>query len=467
MTNLLQMQDTLKNLSDDVIKAQLQKPTGQVPSFLLAAELARRDAMRTESKTPPSKTVSDDLTSPVPAPSSLPPQMMAGAPAPPPLAMGAPPPAMGAPPPAMGARPQMMAGAPAAPPQGIAQFRKGGAVRMYDGGEPPAATEPLAPEGVDTGWFGSGSAYQAHRTQLARDYDAAAQDMAGPPTQDMAGAPVFASQGESRLPDAGPASSLPLPPRNPLDIPARARAAVAAPARVPPGGPSATPTPLDEIRTATRATQDAYAHALRETKPDSEARAKARTTNFLLDFGLRMLANKGSSKGLGGLGYAIGEAGTPALATMNADEVAARGDQRAYGKDWLEGEKLRLDSLVQAGRISATEAGNQLQYAATMGAAGIHAGAAAATNAENRAMRLHLGNQQAEGKLQWEYGRQLQAINTAAEKARENAVNDPAKVEVENKRLKAVQSLDLRYAGRPGFPPLPTPPPGAQVRDDM
>ena len=129
MVNLVKMQDMLKNLSDDVIKAQLTTPTGKVPSFLLAAELARRDVMRAESLNLPRKTVSEDLVAPPPTGPA--PQLMAGAPA-------ASTPNMAAPP-ATGTAPQLMAGAPTPGLRGLVTARKGGVVRMADAGAVPRA----------------------------------------------------------------------------------------------------------------------------------------------------------------------------------------------------------------------------------------------------------------------------------------------------------------------------------------
>ncbi len=64
--NLLQMQDALKNMSDAQVSQQLKSPTGQVPQFLLLAELSRRARTRSDAERQqaaqrePAQTVKDE-----------------------------------------------------------------------------------------------------------------------------------------------------------------------------------------------------------------------------------------------------------------------------------------------------------------------------------------------------------------------------------------------------------------------
>jgi len=62
--NLLQTQDSLKNLSDQQLMTEMQNPTGQVPQFLVLSELKRRKDMRNQNQSPPSRTVAEELTEP-------------------------------------------------------------------------------------------------------------------------------------------------------------------------------------------------------------------------------------------------------------------------------------------------------------------------------------------------------------------------------------------------------------------
>ena len=118
--NLLQVQDSLKNLSDQHLMTEMQSPSGQVPQFLVLSELKRRKDMRASTQQPPSRTVAEDLTQP-----QQPPQQAPGA-----MSMAPQPQAAGGP----------AVGIHSLPPSGM---KEGGVVRMQEGGRPPSPTGRL------------------------------------------------------------------------------------------------------------------------------------------------------------------------------------------------------------------------------------------------------------------------------------------------------------------------------------
>ena len=48
MMNIIDMQNNLKGLTDQQLVGEMQQPTGQVPQYLVLAELTRRKDMRDE-----------------------------------------------------------------------------------------------------------------------------------------------------------------------------------------------------------------------------------------------------------------------------------------------------------------------------------------------------------------------------------------------------------------------------------
>lgn len=58
--NMLQVQDALKNASDDQLMREMTNPTGMAPQFLVLSEMKRRKDMRAKVE-PPQGTVADDL----------------------------------------------------------------------------------------------------------------------------------------------------------------------------------------------------------------------------------------------------------------------------------------------------------------------------------------------------------------------------------------------------------------------
>jgi len=115
--NLLQVQDSLKNASDQQLMAEMQNPTGQAPQFLVLSELKRRKDMRGQIQAP-TQTVAEDITG-----GGIP-----EATTPSPVSQG------------VGAG----VGQTMAPIPGM---REGGVVRMQAGGQPPSEM-PRGTEGL-------------------------------------------------------------------------------------------------------------------------------------------------------------------------------------------------------------------------------------------------------------------------------------------------------------------------------
>ncbi len=59
--NLLKLQDQLKGIPDNNLVTLVQQPTGQMPQFLVLAEIQRRKDMRESAQPAPDSTVADDL----------------------------------------------------------------------------------------------------------------------------------------------------------------------------------------------------------------------------------------------------------------------------------------------------------------------------------------------------------------------------------------------------------------------
>lgn len=116
--NLLQVVDRLKDLSDGEIQRMMQSPPGEVPTWAVYSEAARRKEMRDNASKPPQTTVGDDLEQ------TMQPQQQVGLDAI-----------------AQQMRPQqapMRPGAPPGMPQGMPTpppgMARGGMIRMQEGG---------------------------------------------------------------------------------------------------------------------------------------------------------------------------------------------------------------------------------------------------------------------------------------------------------------------------------------------
>lgn len=81
--NLLKLQDELKGMADDYLLQHIQQPTGEIPQFMVAAEMQRRKDMREQqAQQAPETTVVDDLEQQGLAALQPPPPAEAPAPAP-------------------------------------------------------------------------------------------------------------------------------------------------------------------------------------------------------------------------------------------------------------------------------------------------------------------------------------------------------------------------------------------------
>lgn len=81
--NLLKLQDELKGMADDYLLQHIQQPTGEIPQFMVAAEMQRRKEMREQqAQQAPETTVVDDLEQQGLAALQPPPPAEAPAPAP-------------------------------------------------------------------------------------------------------------------------------------------------------------------------------------------------------------------------------------------------------------------------------------------------------------------------------------------------------------------------------------------------
>lgn len=82
MQNIVKLQETLKNLSDQQLAQEMQSPSGSVPQFLIMTEMNRRNEMRQEAKKAPEGTVADELVQTAQQPMgimNLPDETLAGA----------------------------------------------------------------------------------------------------------------------------------------------------------------------------------------------------------------------------------------------------------------------------------------------------------------------------------------------------------------------------------------------------
>ena len=219
MMNILEVQNALKNASDQQLAAEMQTPTGMAPQFLVMSEMKRRQDMRSEAqgegKSTKQPTVAEDLMQKAAAPESpvmggigsLPPASLHGA------AMQSK--AAGAPVPygpgQVAAGPQMPPQQPPMPAPGMAE---GGPVRMAGGAQVPtplsaaaAAMNRPIPAGAGWNWrTGTGLPMDPSLPQTQ------AQQAPGQSSDPLSGAdPMYADAG----PGYGtpkPASSLPYQP---------------------------------------------------------------------------------------------------------------------------------------------------------------------------------------------------------------------------------------------------------------
>jgi hypothetical protein len=136
MMNMIELQDKLKNFSQDQLVSMMQQPTGEAPQFMVLSEITRRQKMQkeAESQQAPTQSVAQEAVAAAGVPQggiadmarSLAPQTNVAQntgvnPAAPPQGMPMPSAPQG---------PAPMAAAP----QGIARMASGGVIKMAPGG---------------------------------------------------------------------------------------------------------------------------------------------------------------------------------------------------------------------------------------------------------------------------------------------------------------------------------------------
>lgn len=131
--NILQIHDRLKGTPDSQLMQYVQQPTGEIPQFMVAAEMKRREEMRAKSAEAPTTTVVDDLEQsglaalqPPPQEEAAPEQMEAG----------------------LAALPTDMPEAPSMAGGGIIAFEDGGDVERFAEGKQVKSSYPTFQGGM-------------------------------------------------------------------------------------------------------------------------------------------------------------------------------------------------------------------------------------------------------------------------------------------------------------------------------
>jgi hypothetical protein len=135
MMNMIELQDKLKNFSQDQLVSMMQQPTGEAPQFMVLSEITRRQKMQQEATKTPTQSVAQEAVAAAGVPQggiadmarSLAPQTNVAQntgvnPAAPPQGMPMPSAPQG---------PAPMAAAP----QGIARMASGGVIKMQAAGK--------------------------------------------------------------------------------------------------------------------------------------------------------------------------------------------------------------------------------------------------------------------------------------------------------------------------------------------
>jgi hypothetical protein len=149
MMNMIELQDKLKNFSQEQLVGMMQQPTGEAPQFMVLSEITRRQKMQQEASKTPTQSVAQEAVAAAGVPQggiadmarTLAPQTNVA------QNTGA-----------MSAPPQGMPSAP----QGIAKMASGGVIKMAEAGkirfgrdslvqtpEPTVVTPPYDPTSVD------------------------------------------------------------------------------------------------------------------------------------------------------------------------------------------------------------------------------------------------------------------------------------------------------------------------------
>lgn len=391
--NLLRIQDALKNASDDQLMGLLRTPDATAPSYLVLSEIKRRKDMRAQQPEEPQGTVAEDLAKE----STYDDQGIRSL-----------------------KTPGYEEEAQRADPEGIQGMRRGGVVRMQDGGTPPRPLQDLSASEIDryldlsrqrqrlgfpmTGpgaspytieeLMGQRMALEEisnlNPSEINRSASLIPQNLPGslevPPAATSTG---VSSPSQSAPPSAAVASADPgaAPVRAempPTVVTAAAPGAAAGAAAGRPGsaggigalGSGGSPD-FDRLYAANMARfpglpadLEARMKAMR-TKPEEE-RSKALNMS-LIEAGLRMMASKNPS-----LLGSIGESAVPAVQSYAQQQAQIRKDQREDIKDELSVAQANLARAYYAGQITAA------QYRTAVSELGANARAALAANAQER-----------------------------------------------------------------------------------
>jgi hypothetical protein len=427
--DLLRIQDTLKNASDQQLMQMMQAPDSTAPSYLVLSEIRRRKDMR--SKQVPeegsNRTVAEDLTAPedqgirgMQMPEQAPPGMdgQAGI-----QAMreggvvrmqaGGSPAGFGVGDPVIFGRPLSSYSLPelerltqGRAVRGVAPLSSAGAARRFDeetGESIPSnqaiiqrriaqlrsrteqpfpeeepireALSPLEPAGIRA------IAPQPATVPQATEAPQPESALPIPPPETTAIPPLPAARQEPGMPEG---QNQP----RPVSGPAQPRSGIAAPSDAAPSGAGA-PTFAGMFRENEALFSDGIAglrERAREERVDPEARRNQAVNMALIEAGLRIAGSRNPS-----LMGAIGEGALPAVQSYNQQLGQIRTEQREARRDELEMAKQELNRQFSIGQISAAQYRTQMdninanmRAASAERAASIRAGAAEA-GADRRA----------------------------------------------------------------------------------
>lgn len=372
--NILQVQDALKNASDQQLAGELQNPTGMAPSYLVLSELKRRQQMRQGSQAAqaPQGSMAEEAAS--------------------------------------NAEPEYY---PEEQPQeevpGIEAFREGGVVRMQAGGMPPmqggglpvfrpmpsglsrstsprlldAAAAELSldpslrtPAMIDNVARQYGIEPSALAERLGVTLPSAPEQPAATPSPTPAQQPAARAAEVTPPPEGQPSNELYGPPAPPPGQPAAAPSPTRAGAGI--GAVVAQPAPQQE-----EGISSLYGR-LRELSPSREEYRRDAVNNALMQAGLAMMASK-DPNALANLGAG----GLRGLQTYTEEMKTGRAQQRQAIADEITARRANTEELYRRGLISNQERQLRLMEA--------RIGQAAADRAEtremNREMRLEQINQ--------------------------------------------------------------------------
>jgi hypothetical protein len=397
--DLLRVQDTLKNASDQQLMQMMQAPDSTAPSYLVLSEIRRRKDMR--SKQVPeegsNRTVAEDLTAPedqgirgMQMPEQAPPAMddQAGI-----QAMreggvvrmqaGGSPAGFGVGDPVVFGRPlssyslsELERLTQGRAVRGAAPLSSAGAVRRFDEetGESIPSNQAIIQRRI---------AQLRSRTEQPFPEEESIREALSP--LESAGIRAIAPQ-PATVPQATeapqPESALPMPPPEtpampPLPAarqepgmpegqnqprsaggPAQPRSGTAAPSEVAPSGAGA-PTLASVFRENEGLFSDGIAglrERAREERVDPEARRNQAVNMALIEAGLRIASSRNPS-----LMGAIGEGALPAVQSYNQQLGQIRTEQREARRDELEMAKQELNRQFSIGQISATQYRTQME----------------------------------------------------------------------------------------------------------